>query len=94
MNLQDSEFECNSGMITISTSSSENNFNGKDSLMEEIDYVQSYEELLRVPYFAIPNVLLIEVSKCCGSCGRVLEDYFFTEEPSFVKNVAGQVMEA
>ncbi|KAL5137448.1 L-type lectin-domain containing receptor kinase VIII.1 [Glycine soja] len=29
-----SEFECNSGMITISTSSSENNFNGKDSLME------------------------------------------------------------
>ncbi|KAG4951025.1 hypothetical protein JHK85_044892 [Glycine max] len=27
---------------------------------------------------------------CCGSCGRVLEDYFFAEEPSFVKNAAGQ----
>ena len=32
--------------------------------------------------------------RCCGSCGRVLEDYFFAEEPSFVKNAAGQVMEA
>ncbi|RDX92235.1 Transcription factor IIIB 90 kDa subunit, partial [Mucuna pruriens] len=27
---------------------------------------------------------------CCGSCGRVLEDYFFAEEPTFVKNTAGQ----
>ncbi|KAK8473332.1 hypothetical protein PHAVU_001G106433 [Phaseolus vulgaris] len=27
---------------------------------------------------------------CCGSCGRVLEDYFFAEEPTFVKNAAGQ----
>nr|KYP63899.1 Transcription factor IIIB 90 kDa subunit [Cajanus cajan] len=28
---------------------------------------------------------------CCGSCGRVLEDYFFAEEPTFVKNAAGKV---
>ncbi|KAG4935048.1 hypothetical protein GLYMA_18G043500v4 [Glycine max] len=34
MNLQDSESECNNGMITISTSSSESSFNGRDSLME------------------------------------------------------------
>ncbi|CAJ1919373.1 unnamed protein product [Sphenostylis stenocarpa] len=27
---------------------------------------------------------------CCGSCGRVLEDYFFAEEPTFVKNASGQ----
>ncbi|KAK7336312.1 hypothetical protein VNO77_16849 [Canavalia gladiata] len=27
---------------------------------------------------------------CCGSCGRVLEDYYFAEEPTFVKNSAGQ----
>ncbi|TKY62843.1 Transcription factor IIIB 70 kDa subunit [Spatholobus suberectus] len=27
---------------------------------------------------------------CCGSCGRVLEDYFFADEPTFVKNAAGQ----
>ncbi|XP_027353374.1 transcription factor IIIB 90 kDa subunit isoform X2 [Abrus precatorius] len=27
---------------------------------------------------------------CCGSCGRVLEDFYFAEEPSFVKNAAGQ----
>jgi len=38
--------------------------------------------------------LLILLLRCCGSCGRVLEDYFFTEEPTFVKNAAGQVIEA
>ncbi|XP_017425440.1 uncharacterized protein LOC108334223 isoform X3 [Vigna angularis] len=27
---------------------------------------------------------------CCLICGKVLEDYFFTEEPTFVKNAAGQ----
>ncbi|KAK7336311.1 hypothetical protein VNO77_16848 [Canavalia gladiata] len=27
---------------------------------------------------------------CCGSCGKVLEDYYFAEEPTFVKNSAGQ----
>ncbi|XP_022633345.1 transcription factor IIIB 90 kDa subunit isoform X2 [Vigna radiata var. radiata] len=27
---------------------------------------------------------------CCVICGKVLEDYFFTEEPTFVKNTAGQ----
>ncbi|WVZ06778.1 hypothetical protein V8G54_020124 [Vigna mungo] len=27
---------------------------------------------------------------CCVICGKVLEDYFFTEEPTFVKNAAGQ----
>ncbi|WVZ06108.1 hypothetical protein V8G54_019454 [Vigna mungo] len=26
----------------------------------------------------------------CVICGKVLEDYFFTEEPTFVKNAAGQ----
>jgi len=39
-------------------------------------------------------LLLILLLRCCGSCGRVLEDYFFAEEPTFVKNAAGQVIEA
>ena len=39
-------------------------------------------------------ILLILLLRCCGSCGRVLEDYFFAEEPTFVKNAAGQVIEA
>ncbi|KAK7387356.1 hypothetical protein VNO78_28096 [Psophocarpus tetragonolobus] len=34
MSLQDSESDCNNGMITISTFSSENSFNGEDSLIE------------------------------------------------------------
>ncbi|TKY67932.1 Transcription factor IIIB 70 kDa subunit [Spatholobus suberectus] len=27
---------------------------------------------------------------CCSECGKVLEDYHFTEEPTFVKNTSGQ----
>jgi hypothetical protein len=34
------------------------------------------------------------VIRTCTSCGKVLEDQFYSEEPTFFKNSAGQVMVA
>lgn len=38
----------------------------------------------------VAGVRLEDGYLCCETCGRVLEDYCFTEEPTFVKNAAGQ----
>jgi hypothetical protein len=38
--------------------------------------------------------LCFSVIRTCTSCGKVLEDQFYSEEPTFFKNSAGQVMVA
>jgi len=35
----------------------------------------------------------LNVIRCCEDCGKVLEESFFTDEPTFQKNSAGLVME-
>lgn len=29
--------------------------------------------------------------RCCGTCGKVLDEDVYTEEPNFVKDASGQV---
>jgi transcription factor IIIB subunit 2 len=35
----------------------------------------------------------LNVIRCCEDCGKLLEDYYFSNEVTFVKNAAGQVIE-
>lgn len=37
-------------------------------------------------------VIVIGFGRWCSGCGKVLEDHIFSEEPTFVKNAAGQVL--
>lgn len=39
---------------------------------------------------SVAGVRLEDGYLCCETCGRVLEDYCYTDEPTFVKNAAGQ----